>query len=56
MKNKVKTLNCPVCGRFMKVIYRRDDGCRMFDCSKCDVSVGEETDKFFEQLKKEGLI
>lgn len=47
-----RCMNCPRCGRFMKIVYRRDDGCRYFECKKCGIGVGEETDEW-EWFKKQ---
>ena len=48
----MKGMQCPKCGRFMRVTYRRDDGCRIFDCFDCEVTIGEETEEWFRKMEK----
>ena len=45
-------MNCPRCGRFMKIEIIRDDGCRMYSCYHCNISVGEETEEWFTKMEK----
>jgi transposase-like protein len=44
-------VNCPICGKEMKVIFTRDDGCRVFECHKCDETISEETAEWFNEMK-----
>ena len=47
MNKKRTNINCSKCGRFMKVIFRRDDGYRMFICLHDGTQIGEETKEWF---------
>jgi len=51
MNKKRTNINCSKCGRFMKVIFRRDDGCRMFICLHDGTQIGEETKEWFKQME-----
>ena len=43
--------HCPKCGRFMTIIFRRKDGCRMFFCKHDGTQIGEETEKWFKEME-----
>jgi len=36
----------------MKIEITRDDGCRMYSCYHCNISVGEETEKWFTKMRE----
>ena len=52
MNEKRRTnINCSKCGRFMTIIFRRKDGCRMFFCKHDGTQIGEETEKWFKEME-----
>ena len=51
-EKRSRNINCSKCGRFMKVIFRRKDGCRMFTCLYDGTQIGEETEQWFKEMEK----
>ena len=51
-EKRSRNINCSKCGRFMNIIFRRKDGCRMFFCKHDGTQIAEETEQWFKEMEK----
>jgi len=45
-----KPVKCDACGKRMRIVFTRDDGCRYYECRNCGATMGEETQEWFAKM------